>query len=67
MTISDFSYSITNPYVWGVLFLIALRAIYKCIMDKDYPHLFAFIVVAIGALYMLGAIFGVYQLPEAFK
>ena len=42
MTLNDFSYSITNPYVWGVLFLIALRAIYKCAITKDYAHLGAF-------------------------
>lgn len=67
MTISDFSYSITNPYFWGILFLIALRAVYKCIREKDIPHLLAFVVVALGSIYMMGAGLGVFQMPEAFK
>lgn len=67
MTLSDFSYSISNPYVWGVLLLIAIRAIYKCVIEKDYPHLSAFMVVACVSIYMIGASLGVYQLPEAFR
>lgn len=67
MQFSDFVYCVENPFVWGVLLLIGLRAIFTCAKEKDYAHLAAFIVVAVGAGYMLGAGFGIFQMPTVFK
>ena len=67
MTIKDFAYTINSPFFWGLIMLLALRAIYKCAMEKDWPHLAAFICIAGGAGYMLAAGMGILALPEAFK
>lgn len=68
MTVQDFSYTISNPYIWGVLMLLSLRAVFKCLMgeEKDYPHAGAFFVVLLGSLYMLAAALGILDLPMAY-
>lgn len=67
MKLEDFAHSVDNPYIWGVILLISLRAIYKCAITKDYAHLGAFLVVGAGSLYMIGAGLGVFELPSVFK
>lgn len=67
MEFKDFAHSVDNPYVWGVILLISLRAVYKCAMTKDWAHLGAFLVVGAGSIYMIGASFGVFELPAVFK
>ena len=67
MKLSDFAHSVDNPYIWGVILLVSLRAVYKCAVTKDWPHLGAFLVVGIGSLFMIGASLGVFELPDVFK
>ena len=70
MNIHDFSYTIGSPIVWGVLLLLSIRAVYKCLFvdqEKDYAHAGAFIVVLLGSLYMLAAIYGIVPWPDYFE
>ena len=67
MKFEDFAHSVDNPYIWAVILLISLRDVYKCAMTKDIAHLAAFLTVGAGALYMMGAGLGVFELPSVFK
>ena len=67
MEFRDFVYCIDSPWAWGVVLLISLRAIYTCAKEKDFVHLAAFLAVAMGASYMLGAALGFFQMPSVFK
>ena len=70
MTIQDFSYTVSSPIVWVVLLLLSLRAVYRCLFtseEKDYAHAGAFLVVLLGSLYMLGAIYGYLPVPNYFE
>ena len=67
MTIRDFCYTVSNPWIWGIILLIAIRAMYKCAIEKDYAHTFAFLPIAVGSLYMLGVSYGIFGLPDLYK
>ena len=47
-----FFHEVTGPYIWGLILLLSLRAIFSSVRKKDYPHAAAFIVVAIAAAFM---------------
>ncbi len=47
-----FFHEVTGPYIWGLILLLSLRAIYSSIRKRDYPHIAAFLVVAIVAAFM---------------
>ena len=44
-----FFHEVTGPYIWGLILLLSLRAIFSSVRKKDYPHAAAFIVVAIAS------------------
>lgn len=70
MTIQDFSYTISNTYVWIALFLLSLRAVYKCLFtheEKDFTHAGAFLVVLLGSAYMLAALHGYAPIPNFYE
>ena len=46
-----FFHEVTGPYIWGLILLLSLRAIFSSVRKKDYPHAAAFIVVAIADLF----------------
>ena len=50
-----FFHEVTGPYIWGLILLLSLRAIYSSLRKKDYPHAAAFVVVAVVALFMAAA------------
>jgi hypothetical protein len=58
-----FFHEVTGPYIWGLILLLSLRAIYTSARKKDYPHAAAFIVVAIVAMFMAASSLG--MLPPA--
>jgi len=47
-----FFHEVTGPYIWGLILLLSLRAIYSSARKKDIPHAAAFIIVAIVAAFM---------------
>ena len=61
-TFEKFFHEVTSPYVWGCILLLALRAEYKCLKTKDYPHAAAFLPIIIGAGILLAAAMN--MLPE---
>lgn len=67
MQFTDFVYCVEHPFVWAVLLLISLRAVYTCSKEKDIAHLTAFAVVAAASAYMLGAGLGIFEMPSVFK
>jgi len=67
MQFTDFVYCVEHPFVWGIILLIALRAVYTCSKEKDVAHLAAFAVIAVASAYMLGAGLGIFQMPTVFK
>lgn len=67
MKLEEFAHSVDNPYIWAVILLVSLRAVYKCAMTKDWAHLGAFLIVGAGSIYMIGACLGVFDLPSVFK
>lgn len=67
MKFNDFVYCVESPIVWAIILLISLRAIYTCSKENDIAHLGAFIAVACGSAYMLGAGLGIFQMPTVFK
>ena len=70
MTIQDFSYTINNTFVWIALFLLSLRAVYKCLFsgeEIDYAHAAAFMVVLFGSAYMLAALNGLAPIPNFYE
>ena len=54
-TFEKFFHEVTSPYVWGCILLLALRAEYKCLKTKDYPHAAAFLPIIIGSGVLLAA------------
>ena len=50
--IEKFFNEVTGPYIWGLILLLSLRAIFSSERKKDSPHAAAFIVVAIAAAFM---------------
>ena len=50
-----FFHEVTGPYIWGLILLLSLRAIYSSTRKRDYPHALAFVVVAIVAAFMTAA------------
>ena len=38
-----FFHEVTGPYIWGLILLLSLRAIFSSVRKKDYPHAAAFI------------------------
>ena len=58
-----FFHEVTGPYIWGLILLLSLRAIFSSVRKKDYPHAAAFIVVAIAAAFWSAS--RVYMLPTA--
>lgn len=57
-----FSHEITGPYLWLIILVLSLRAIYSSAKKKDYVHLLAFIFVAAVAAFMAALALGL--LPE---
>ncbi|MDY4920033.1 MAG: hypothetical protein SO119_03020 [Phascolarctobacterium sp.] len=49
---ADFFHEVNGP-IWILIGLIALRAIYKSIKNKDYVHAAAFVPVIVVAIYMM--------------
>ena len=47
-----FFHEVSGPYIWGLILLLSLRAVYSSLRKKDYPHAAAFVVVTIVALFM---------------
>ena len=37
-----FFHEVTGPYIWGLILLLSLRAIFSSVRKKDYPHAAAF-------------------------
>ena len=37
-----FFHEVTGPYIWGLILLLSLRAIYSSARKKDIPHAAAF-------------------------
>lgn len=58
-----FFHEVTGPYIWGLILLLSLRAIYSSIRKRDYPHIAAFLVVAIVAAFMAASSLDI--LPQA--
>ena len=50
-----FFHEVTGPYIWGLILILSLRAIYSSLRKKDYPHAAAFVIVAIVAAFMTAA------------
>lgn len=50
-----FFHEVTGPYIWGLILLLSLRAIYSSVRKKDLPHAAAFVIVAIVAAFMTAA------------
>lgn len=55
MTFERFVHEMKGPYIWGVLLLFALRGIYTCLKNRDWPHFFAFLALLLVSMLMLGA------------
>lgn len=51
-TFSDFFHEVNGP-IWILIGLIALRAIYRSIKNKDYVHAATFVPVIAVAVYMM--------------
>lgn len=58
-----FYHEINNPWMWVVLLLLSLRAIYTSIRKRDYPHLIAFALLAAFFVMMIASGYG-FILPE---
>ena len=58
-----FFHEVTGPYIWGLILLLSLRAIYSSICKRDYPHIAAFLVVAIVAAFVTAS--SLNMLPQA--
>lgn len=58
-----FYHEINNPWMWILLLLVSLRAIYSSARKKDYPHLIAFALLALVSAMMIAASYG-FILPE---
>lgn len=50
-----FFHEVTGPYIWGLILILSLRAIYSSLRKQDYPHAAAFVIVAIVAAFMTAA------------
>lgn len=44
------SHEISNPYLWAILFLLAIRGVYSNVKKQDYGHAaaFAFVMAVAG-------------------
>jgi hypothetical protein len=51
-TFEDFFHEVNGP-IWILIGLLAARAVYKSLRNKDYVHAAAFVPVLAVALYML--------------
>lgn len=60
-----FSHEVTSPYLWCLIFLLALRAEYSCIRKKEFVQAAAFLAVIVISLYFTASRFGL--LPPGFE
>lgn len=60
-----FVHPVTGSFIWGIIMLLSLRAVYSCTRKKDYPHLAAFLVIALFSCYMFAQSMGF--IPHGFE
>lgn len=50
------SHEVSNPYLWAILFVLALRGVYSNVKKQDYGHAaaFAFVLLISGYFASIG-------------